>query len=106
MTQHESDSSTSSPQPDWSRRGAQILAVIAIVVLIAVGWSVGRPDPLPQRPANPTAGAANDPNGTGGADGETHEPYHYDEQNNRWWHVENGRGHWHQGPPPPEDQRN
>lgn len=36
-------------------------------------------------------------------DGTAPEPWEYDPTNNRHWHA--GHGHWHQGPPPPEDQR-
>ncbi len=36
-------------------------------------------------------------------DGSVPGPWDYDQVNNRHWHA--GHGHWHQGPPPPEDQR-
>lgn len=40
--------------------------------------------------------------GIGGVDG-VPAPWHYDAANNRHWHAPHG--HWHGGPPPPEDQR-
>lgn len=36
-------------------------------------------------------------------DGTAPEPWEFDAANNRHWHA--GHGHWHQGPPPPPEQR-
>lgn len=99
MNQRAPDTKDTRPEPDWSRIGAQVLALVAVVTLLVVGWNLGQSDPVPQRGDQPDIQAADLP------EGETPEPYYYDEPNNRWWHVENGEGHWHQGPPPPEDQR-
>ncbi|MFA9479696.1 hypothetical protein ACERK3_15520 [Phycisphaerales bacterium AB-hyl4] len=100
MSQRDSDSSRQTPQTDWSRRGAQILAVVAILVLIFVGWNLGQSGPTPQRHDNTGHEASTFPGG------ETPEPYYHDEENNRYWHeTAPGHGHWHQGPPPPEQMR-
>lgn len=38
-------------------------------------------------------------------DGDTPEPWYYDEENNRHWNPQSGHAHWHSGPPPPESLR-
>ncbi len=37
--------------------------------------------------------------------GPTPEPWFYDEANNQHWNPTPGHNHWHQGPPPPPEQR-
>ncbi|HVR34377.1 MAG TPA: SEC-C metal-binding domain-containing protein [Methylomirabilota bacterium] len=36
-------------------------------------------------------------------EGPTPDAWHYDEANNRHWHP--GHAHWHEGPPPPPEER-
>lgn len=61
------------------------------------------PGPPPAAAATPVA-APFDPNAPAVMpDGSPAVPWEYDAVNNRYWHP--GHGHWHQGPPPPEGQR-
>ncbi|MEX1015745.1 MAG: hypothetical protein WDZ31_03285 [Phycisphaeraceae bacterium] len=85
-------------QPDWSRRSAQLLAGVAVIVLVVMGINLGSTNTIAPSPAP-------DVQTTGLPEGETPEPYYYDEANDRHWHEVPGRpGHWDPGPPP-ETQR-
>lgn len=75
------------------------LAVALVMLLIADISSTA-----PQAPATfAVPGAV--PGTATSTPSETPEPWFFDEANNQHWNPTVGHNHWHQGPPPPPEER-
>ncbi|MCI0363505.1 MAG: SEC-C domain-containing protein [Phycisphaerales bacterium] len=84
----------------WWQGSITLVLVAGVIALVAVNTGGGEGAATPASSAQPAFGQTQP---TVLSSGLTPEPWFFNTATNQHWHA--GHGHWHDGPPPPLDQR-